>query len=135
MPAKDGYHDTVKRALIKGGWAIEAEQVKLRIGNRRLWVDIQASHPDEDRIILIEVKGFENAASPVEALESAIGQYVVYQATLVARGLDIPFYLAVPDTAYFGIFEEALGQAVRQVVNVKLIVFEPLGEEVLTWVS
>ena len=135
MPAKDRYHDAVKRALVKDGWMITGEQVKLRIGNRRLWVDLQATYPNENRIVLIEVKGFESSASPVEALESAVGQYVVYQATLDARGLDIPLYLAAPDAAYFGILEETLGQAVRQTVSIKLIVFEPLSEEVLIWVS
>ncbi|NWF68880.1 MAG: hypothetical protein HXY40_07330 [Chloroflexi bacterium] len=29
MPAKDRYHDTVKRALIKDGWQIAGEQTTL----------------------------------------------------------------------------------------------------------
>lgn len=32
MPAKDRYHDVVKRALIKDGWTIDNEQVTLTIG-------------------------------------------------------------------------------------------------------
>ncbi|MBA2605278.1 MAG: fatty-acid oxidation protein subunit alpha, partial [Acidobacteria bacterium] len=32
MPAKDIYHDTVKRALIKDGWKITAENLHLPWG-------------------------------------------------------------------------------------------------------
>lgn len=35
MPAKDIYHDTVKRALIKDGWTITAENFQLRRGAER----------------------------------------------------------------------------------------------------
>jgi len=34
MPAKDHYHDSVKRALIKDGWTIDGEQVAF-IGSER----------------------------------------------------------------------------------------------------
>jgi XisH protein len=43
LPAKDRYHDTVKHALFKDGWTIVDEQVKVRIGRRRLWIDLRAS--------------------------------------------------------------------------------------------
>lgn len=133
MPAIDRYHDAVKRALVKDGWTIEEEQVKLKIGKRRLWVDLQARHIREDRTILVEIKGFETSASSVNELEDAIGQYVIYQATLVAKGLRTPLCLAIPTAAFMGIFSEDLGKAVTKMLDVKFIVFEPLNEEVVTW--
>jgi hypothetical protein len=74
LPAKDRYHDTVKRALIKAGWTINSEQVRLKIGSRNLWIDIQASKSEHPFVILVEVKGFENSPSSVEELSNAIGQ-------------------------------------------------------------
>ncbi len=35
MPAKDIYHDTVKRALVKDGWRITAENFQLPWGGTR----------------------------------------------------------------------------------------------------
>jgi hypothetical protein len=135
MPAKDRYHDVVKQALLKDGWTIEDEQVKLKIGQRRLWVDLQVGRASEGGSMLIEVKGLESNLSIVEALESTVGQYAVYQATLNAKRLDMPLVLAIPDSAYFGIFEEELGHAVRAFLDLKLVVFNSVSEEVLLWVS
>jgi hypothetical protein len=59
MPAKDRYHDTVVRALVKDGWSITGEQVELVADERRVWVDIEAAKEVEALIILVEVKGFE----------------------------------------------------------------------------
>ncbi len=42
MPAKDIYHDTVKRALEKDGWTITKENLHLRWGRRDAYVDIAA---------------------------------------------------------------------------------------------
>ena len=38
MPAKDIYHETVKNALIKDGWTITDDPLKLTIGSRSLYV-------------------------------------------------------------------------------------------------
>jgi len=57
LPAKDRYHDTVKRALVKDGWTIEDDQVRLKIGSRNLWIDLQASRTNQPFAVLIEVKG------------------------------------------------------------------------------
>lgn len=49
MPAKDIYHDTVKRALIKDGWKITAENLHLPWGGTRAIIDIIA-----DKIFVAE---------------------------------------------------------------------------------
>ena len=72
MPAKDYYHDTVKRILIKDGWKITHEQVLFVIADRHVWIDMEASKTDQDQRILIEVKGFESP-SQVDALMDAVG--------------------------------------------------------------
>ena len=42
MPAKDIYHDTVKRALQKDGWIITHDPFPLQIGRKRLSADLGA---------------------------------------------------------------------------------------------
>lgn len=133
MPAKDRYHDTVKRALVKDGWTIEDDQVRLKIGSRNLWIDLQASRTNQPFAVLIEVKGFENPPSWVEAVSDAIGQYILYSVVLTSKGIAVPLYLAVPTAAYKGIWSEPLGLALIKRLGIKLLVFDPTEEDVLQW--
>jgi hypothetical protein len=134
MPAKDYYHDTVKRALVKDGWVVSKEQVKLKIGKRRLWIDLLATKSAQSLAILIEVKGFENSPSLIEELGKATGQYVIYRAAIAAKQLDMPLYLAVPLAAFSGILSEDLGKQVTQETGIKLLVFDPVKEEIVRWI-
>jgi len=133
MPAKDRYHDTVKRTLINNGWMIIDEQVKIEIGRRRLWIDVQDRKAKQNLAILVEIKGFENSPSSVEELFQALGQYVVYQVALMSMNSPLPLYLAVPRAAYDGILSEPLGQGVIKQVGMKLMVFDPIHEEIALW--
>ncbi len=62
MPAKDIYHDTVKRALEKDGWKITAENLSLPWGGTQTYIDISADEvfaaEKEGRKIAVEVKSF-----------------------------------------------------------------------------
>jgi hypothetical protein len=132
LPAKDRYHDAVKHALIKLGWAIDQEQVRFKVGIRNLWIDIQASK-SEQLVILVEVKGFENSPSSVEELSDAIGQYMVYTFALTSKRIPSQLYLAVPNAAYEGIWTEEIGQGLIESVGIKLLVFDPIAEEIIRW--
>lgn len=135
LPAKDYYHDTVVIALQKAGWSPIIEQVGIIIEERRLWIDIRAVSEAEQRAILVEVKGFENMASPVEYLAQATGKYALYRAALNYLNLDLPLYMAVPEAAYRGILSEAIGQQTLQQNNVHLLVFDPESEEIVAWID
>jgi Holliday junction resolvase-like predicted endonuclease len=80
MPAKDIYHDTVKRALIKDGWKITAENLHLPWGGRDTFVDIAAEKifiaEKEGRKIAVEVKSFVGK-SDIAEFEKAVGQFIV----------------------------------------------------------
>jgi hypothetical protein len=75
LPAKDRYHDIVKRALLKDGWIIEDEQFTLTVEQRNLWVDIQASKGEPRFVILVEVKELADVDSAIEALANALGKF------------------------------------------------------------
>ncbi len=134
MPAKDRYHETVKHALIKDGWTIVDEQVKLEIGRRRLWIDIHAEKAERNLAILVEVKGFENSPSAIEELAQALGQYIIYQVTLSVKAMRFPLFLAIPDAAYRGIFAEPVGRGVIRRIEMKLLAFDPIREEIVSWI-
>jgi hypothetical protein len=134
LPARDRYHDTVKRALAKDGWTITAEQYFIKYYGRHFWIDIVAEEPEIRQPILIEVKGFENLASPMDYLEAVLGQYLLYQAVLDDLSINIPLYLAVPSFAQQGFLSEPIGQVAIRKMAAKLLVFEPEAEEVVEWI-
>ena len=66
MPARDLYHDAVKRALQKDGWKITHDPLKLKMGRRDRYVDLGAERllaaERRGEQIAVEVKSFIGAA-------------------------------------------------------------------------
>jgi hypothetical protein len=135
MPAKDKYHDPVMRALGKEGWTITREQIRLDLQKRHFWVDLEAAQPDNAIVVLVEVKGFETTTSIVDYLYSAVGQYVLYRAIIESSDEPKPLFMAVPLNAYQGILSEKLGELAIEVLDIKLIVFDPEREVVARWIT
>lgn len=42
MPARDLYHDAVKRALVKDGWTITDDPLHLKLGRKDMYIDLGA---------------------------------------------------------------------------------------------
>lgn len=135
MPAKDRYHDAVKRALEKDGWYVVQEQYVLKTGRRRLLVDLQAENRSRLITILVEVKGLDTSPSEVTELADAIGKYVLYETILEKERINLPLYLAVPISAYNGIMSEDIGISIRQKLAMRLIVFDLEQEEIVLWID
>ncbi len=133
MPAKDHYHDAVVRALIKDGWAILRQQYPIRVEFKRLWIDLSAEKEATTQAIFVEVKDFEDTSS-VEMLRDAIGQLFLYRAALKYANLgDIPVFLAIPTSAFAGIFGTPLGKLAVQEAGINLLVFDPIDEVIVQW--
>jgi hypothetical protein len=112
---------------------IVQEQVYLSDSQRHIWVDLSARRGAAETLILIEIKGFEGHPSLVEALMSALGQYVVYKAMLDFLHLTEQLFLAIPSAAHDGIFQVPVAKQAIQNLGVRLLVFDPVAEEVILW--
>jgi len=132
LPAKDRYHDTLKKALIKDQWLVTDEQVKLKVGDRRLWIDLEAEHRTERTLILVEVKEMVSA-SPVDDLADSVGQYLMYRVALENKSIEIPLYMAVSTTTFRGILSEEIGQLMIERFQISLIIFDPDSEVITEW--
>ncbi len=138
MPAKDIYHDVVKNALIKDGWAITHDPLRLKWGNDLLYVDLGAEQlltaKKEDRKIAVEVKSFVSYSSMAD-LENALGQYILYRNIIEELEPDWTLYLAVHEEVFATIFEESLGQMLIRKNHLKLLIFNRAEEVIVKWNS
>jgi len=137
MPARDIYHDHVKTALIKDGWVITHDPLKLEWGGKDLFVDLGAEQliaaEKADRRIAVEIKNFVGK-SDIDDLEKALGQYVLYHDVLAEREPERRLYLAVHNQVFNDLFEEPIGKLLLKNSRVQLIVFDPRTEEILKWI-
>jgi hypothetical protein len=137
VPAKDIYHDTVKRALQKDGWIITHDPFPLQIGKKRLSADLGAerliSAERGLQGIVVEVKSFVGQ-SDVKDLEQALGQYVLYRQILNEMGVERSLYLAVSQSTFNSVFTIELGQVLLKNQVVKLIVFDDESEAIVQWI-
>jgi hypothetical protein len=137
MPAKDIYHDVVKRALVKDGWKITHDPLMLRVGAKDMYVDLGAERlvaaEKAGHKIAVEVKSFVSP-SEMDDLEKAVGQYILYHDALIEREPDRTLYLAVPKDIQRELFDEPVGQMLLKYQRVQLMVFDPRQEVVLRWI-
>lgn len=136
--AKDIYHDTVKAALLKDGWIVTDEFFRIAIGSRSVYIDLSAEKiitaEKEDRKIAVEIKSFLSP-SPVQDLENALGQYILYRDGLKRSQPERILYLAIQDRVYLDFFQEEIAQMVVQNNQIKLITFDSEKEEIIQWIE
>lgn len=138
MPAKDIFHDCVKAALIKDGWTITHDPFSLRIGKKDLFIDLGAEKllaaEKADQKIAIEIKSFIGP-SGMRDLETAIGQYVVYQNVLSLTAPERLLYLAIRESTFVNLFQDDLGKLLRERQALKIMTFDSEQEEITQWIG
>ena len=139
MSARNVHHAAVRESLVADGWTITDDPLTLRVGLRRLYVDLAA---DRDRLgaerdgqtIAVEVQSFLGD-SDIENLHHAVGQYAVYRVLLARNDPGRVLYLAVSDEVYNDILSEPLGQIVLGDLDIKVVVFDPTARRIVEWRS
>lgn len=126
----------VKHALLKDGWTITHDPLRLVWGRRDLFVDLGAERliaaQKAQQRIAVEVKSFLGD-SDMQGLEQALGQFVLYRTILNQREPERLLYLAVPERILQTIFDEPVGQLLLQQQLVRLMGFDPTEEEIVRW--
>lgn len=136
MPARDQHHDHVRRALANDGWTITHDPLRLRWGVRDMYVDLGAQQllaaEKAERKIAVEIKSFAGP-SPIDDLEKAIGQFILYHDVLASVEPERVLYLAVSEMIYLDIFSEPVGQLLLEKRRVRLVVFSLEKEVIRQW--
>jgi len=138
MPAKDIYHDTVKKALVNDGWTITDDPLTLQWGTKTYYVDLGAENllaaEKGNSEIAVEIKSFIGK-SETSDLQQALGQYILYRNILEELEPERALFLAIPQGAFQNVFHEAIGQLVIEKNSLKLIVFDRRKEMIIKWIE
>jgi hypothetical protein len=138
MSALDKYHDAVLNALIKDGWIITHDPLRLTLGKRAVLIDVGAEKTligaeKGTRRIAVEIKTF-GGGSQIHALEQAVGQFGLYESVLSVVEPERELYLAITEEAEQTIFQEEIGllmlaQRIRRAFSVSIE-----REEIVKWI-
>jgi len=136
MPAKDVFHEAVKKALLNEGWTITADPLYIQFGGVGLYVDLAAEKiiaaEKDGRKIAVEIKSFVGS-SLIAEFHSALGQFINYRIALQAEEPERVLYLAVPVDTYQAFFALPFVQAVVARQRLKLIVYDAEQEVIVAW--
>ena len=134
--AHDIFHDAVRQGLIKDGWRITHEDMKLQVGGVEMYVDLAAepliAAEKEDQKIAVEVKSFVRV-SDIHEFHLAIGQYRNYLLALSIRDPGRVLYLAVPEEAFNRFFTLQFVQQALQFNAVYFLVYNAQEEKIVLW--
>lgn len=136
MPALDRDHIAVRNALVKQGWTITHDPLRLNYKKKRLYVDLGAERllaaERGTEKIAVEIKTF-GGASDVADLEQATGQFMVYRSLLRRLDPERILVLAVPQEALETVFEDALGEILLEDSILRVFSFDSEREEIVEW--
>lgn len=137
MSAKDRFHNAVKTALQKDGWVITDDPLRIpveRITN--MFIDLGAEKMivanRDNQKIAVEVKSFLSPSTMSE-FHLAIGQFINYRYGLEDYEPERILYLAVPVMTYEDFFTTKFINSVIQRSQIKLLIFDPIQEEIVQW--
>ncbi len=138
MPAKDIYHDSVRKALEKENWIITDDPLKLTWGRRDFFVDLGAKQliaaQKGELKIAVEIKSFTGISQATE-LEKALGQYILYRNILEEKEPKRLLYLAIIEDIFKEIFSEPIGDLVIKKNQIKFLVVDEELEVITQWIN
>ena len=138
MSAKDTFHDAVRNGLEKDGWTITSDPLRFDYGDVTFQVDLGAERllvaDRGNEKIAVEVKSFLRPSATTD-FYAALGQFISYRLALQQVEPDRLLYLAVPNDAFNSFFQTEFAKVVVDQYAVLLVVYEPIEEVIVKWIS
>ena len=136
MAARDIFHRAVRNALEKDGWTITDDPLEVEIGGVEMYIDLGAERllaaQRAGQKIAVEIKSFIGPSN-ISDFHTALGQFFNYRIALEEQDPNRVLYLAVPSGTYQSFFQKKFVQIVVERSYLKLIVYDPIDEVIVTW--
>lgn len=138
--ARDLYHSIVKTALENEGWVVTHDPFRIpkRVIGAKLEIDLGLEKiiiaEKETERIAVEVKSFLKI-SIISEFHNVLGQYLNYEIGLEAINENRMLFVAIPLRAYQELAEMPIFDAVLAKFNLKIIVFEPDNQTIVSWIK
>jgi hypothetical protein len=136
--AKDKFHEQVRVALETEGWQITDDPLYMKLGSIPIHIDLGAERliaaEKGSQKIAVEVKTF-GIASFITAFHEAVGQYIVYREALAIRASERILFLAMPHDIFETYKNEPLVVQVFQQYNIKIITYDPITKQIVSWLE
>lgn len=139
MAAKDFYHDLVKELLIKDGWEITDDPLRMDDWEPGLKIDLGAEKllgaRKGTQKIAVEIKSFLGE-SIIYQFHNALGQYFSYLNGLEYLEPERVLFMAIPLEIYEEHFlrRRMISTALIK-FNIHLLVFDPLTKTIARWIQ
>jgi hypothetical protein len=138
MSAKDLFHKAVRRGLEKDQWRISNDPLELEWEEVKVKIDLAAerliaAERGEEKIA-VEIKSFISP-SPISDFHTALGQFLNYRIMLEVKDPARQLYLAIPLDTYDTFFQSRFAQVAIERHQLKLIVYNPIAEEIVQWIN
>ncbi len=137
--AKDLVYQAAKNALIKDNWLITHDLYTISFGGVNMAVDLGAEKliaaTKDHQKIAVEIKSFLEGSSAISEFHTALGQFINYRAVLKRKDPDRVLFLAIPSFTYDTFFSLDFTQLMIRENHLKLIIFSPNQEVILTWIN
>lgn len=138
MSVRDTFHDAVRRALEKDGWTITDDPLRIQVAEVELLIDLGAecliAAEKQGQKIAVEIKTFAKA-SAISEFHTALGQFLSYQFALEERDPNRQLFLAIPQEAQRTFFAKRFARAMVERYSIRLMIYNPVIEEVVSWTS
>lgn len=138
MSVRDIFHQAVKRGLEKQQWTISSDPLELEWEEIKVKIDLAAERliaaDRGEEKIAVEIKSFIGT-SAISDFHTALGQFLNYRIMLEVTEPERSLYLAVPVEAYDTFFQTQFAQTAIDRYQLDLIVYDPLTEEILQWIT
>ena len=136
MPAKDIFHDAVRKGLEKEDWVITDDPLRIEVGDVEMYIDLGAEEilaaERTGEKIAVEIKSF-TGTSNISQFHTAVGQFFNYRFALEQKESERVLYLAVPFGVYHAFFQLQFIKTVVEHYQLKIIVYDPIQKAIVEW--
>ena len=138
MSARDKIHNAVKAALIKDGWMITHDPLRLQYRGKHMEIDLGAEKllaaERNNRKIAIEIKSFLGR-SKLQDFKLLLGQYQIYETLIEETAPEYQLIVAIDRETYESDFDHPIIQLQLAQQPMPFVVIELQDAEVFQWIA